>query len=49
MLIKFENFKKLDEIAAAGHKNIDKAASNKVRRCFTQIMSYYGFFAYFFN
>ena len=45
MLIKFENFKKLDEIAAAGHKNIDKAASNKVRRCFTQIMSYYGFFA----
>lgn len=44
MLINFENFIKINEDIAKASK-LDKIASNKIRRCFTQIMSYYGFFA----
>ena len=47
MLTKFEIFKslKINEIVEQEKSKTNLAASNKVRRCITQIMGYYGFFA----
>ena len=46
MLTRFNNYETLltvNEILEA--ENVDKTALNKVRRCFTQIITNYGFFA----
>jgi len=45
MLTKFNFFNKFNINEAKELSKIDLKAAHKIRRCFTQIMSYYGFFA----